>query len=755
MGEESSFAVALRMLRRAAGLTLEELAEGSGVSVRALSDMERGRALGPQRRTVALIADTLKLEGVGRDELFALAKAGRTRQAYLAAAPGLAELPGSIADFTGRAAELAWLTRLADTLQELGDRSGAAVVSGGAGLGKTTLVVRAAHRLRDHFPGGVLFVDALGMSRRPVGSDELLARLLRALGVRDQQIPRDGAERAGRYRQLLRERRVLVVIDDAASEAQVRPVLPGDGHSLLLVTSWRLLAGLEGVRRLQLAPMPAVDASDLLSRILTERLDVPHTDDVRGLVELLGGLPLALRIVGNRLISRPGWSAADLAARLSIAERRLQQLSAGDLTVAAAFGMSYEQLPASTRLVFRRAALVPGADFSSALAGVVADVSVPVVEDELDDLVDLGLMDTAPGGRYRFHDLVRLYAHQRLEQEDAADAVAAVRRRMVTWLLTTVTAAGRVFGPGAGEAGDAGFDGVADAEAWIRVEAEHWFPALGDAAVAGDHHDVVRAASALHWFSDRWNYWSRWPDVFTLALDSAVALGDAARQAEFLNHLAWAHTQPWRDCRQGLGYAQRALVLAREAGDVRQEAWAWQFTAVARINLGEWQAASDAVRAAADRFEQAGDIDAFCQSLLGRGALALKLRDVTGALADFQRALQLVEDPASGMTPSIAAATLPEVLGQTALTLRRLGRAGEGVPLLLRATDLFGELRIALSRAKWLRILGRDFYGADHPVKARESLLAAAEIYDSIGQPDEAAGCRETATAIGSGDGGS
>ncbi len=366
---DSSFAAVLRVARHDAGLTLEELSESSGVSVRALSDMERGRALGPQRRTVVLIADALKLDGPHRDEFFALAKAGRTRSAHIATAPGTSELPGSVGDFTGRAAELAWISRLVDALEEPTDWSSAAVISGGAGMGKTTLVVRAAHQLRDHFPDGVYFVDALGMSQRPVGSDEILARVLRALGVRDHQIPQDPAERAGRYRQVLRERRVLVIVDDAASEPQVRPMLPGGGRSQLLITSRRLLAGLEGVQRLHLDPMPAVDASDLLQRILAERADVPHDSDLQGLVDLLGGLPLAVRIVGNRLVSRPIWSGADLIARLSVAERRLDQLSAGDLKVAAAFDMSYEQLPDATRQLFRRVALAPGPDLQRLLGG--------------------------------------------------------------------------------------------------------------------------------------------------------------------------------------------------------------------------------------------------------------------------------------------------------------------------------------------------------------------------------------------------
>jgi hypothetical protein len=458
-----------------------------------------------------------------------------------------------IADFTGRAAELSWIYRLVDTLDGPAERIGVAVISGGAGLGKTTLVVRAAHRLRDRFADGVCFIDALGMSQRPVASDEILARVLRALGVRAQQIPDDPAERAGRYRQVLRDRRVLVVVDDAQSEAQVRPLLPGEGGSRLLVTSRRLLAGLEGVQRLHLDPMPVSDARDLLGRIIAERFD-PRDDALHRLVDLLGGLPLAVRIVGNRLISRPGWTAADLVDRLSAAERRLDQLSAGDLTVAAAFEMSYEQLPDAARLLFRRAALVPGPDFGAPLAAVVGEVTVPAAEELLDDLVDLSLMGSAEGGRYRFHDLVRLYANQRLNKEDPDDAVTAVRRRMVSWLLETLTAAGLWFEQGGAQTG---FACAEDADQWIRAESEHWLAALGAAALAGEHDVVVHAASALHWFSDRWVDWSRWVEVFQLGYDSAERLGNPGRQAEFLNYLAWIYTLPWRDQHPALAYAGR------------------------------------------------------------------------------------------------------------------------------------------------------------------------------------------------------
>jgi tetratricopeptide (TPR) repeat protein/transcriptional regulator with XRE-family HTH domain len=753
MTSVESFAAVLRVARHGVGLTLEKLAEASGVSARALSDMERGRAMGPQRRTVTLIADALKLDGVRREEFVALAKAGRTRSTYLAATPGLCEIPGSIGDFTGRAPELAWISRLVDVLD---DASGAAVISGGAGTGKTTLVVRAGYLLRDRFPDGTHFVDALGMSRRPVGTDEILGRVLRALGVRDQQIPEDGAERAARYRQLLRERRVLVIVDDVASESQVRPMVPGGGRSQLLVTSRRLLAGLEGVQRLHLDAMPPADAYDLLARIVAERAELPLDRELHGLVDLLGGLPLALRIAGSRLVSRPGWSATDLLDRLSDSERRLDQLRAGDLKIEAAFALSYEQLPDALRQLFRRVALVPGPDFGASLAAVLGDVAGPVAEDQLDDLADLGLVEAAQGGRYRLHDLVRLYAYQRLEQEDPADMVIAVRRRMVTWLLATVTAAARWFGPDAGRSADPVFASAEDAKAWIRIEAEHWLPALVAAAADGDHHALVSAAGALHWFAEHWVHWPGWGEVFPLAFDSAVALGDAGLQAEFLNHIAWTHTLPWRkDLPTVLDHVQRALILARQAGNVRQEAWALVYTAFASRGMGDLQAALIAARQAADLFEQVGDVRDVSQALLARGTIAFDLGDMAEALAAYQRALALVEDPAAGMPAAIAEADLPHVLGLTARALGRVGRRDEAIPMMLRAVDLFGPMEVFMGQAAWLRILGEELYDEDHVAQARASLIQAADLYESVGQHDRANYCRARAVAIGAGGGSS
>jgi len=425
------FGAALRGHRRAAQLTLEQLADVSGVSARTLSDMERGRSKGPQHRTVTAVADALALDEGARKELFELARDGRLRDHWTRPS-GRCELPRLVDDFTGRAAELVWMSEL--VYAESAHGAGVVgLITGSGGMGKTTLAIRAAHLLRPSFPGGVFFIDLLGMSPRPASADDALRLLLRALGIADEQIPGDLPERASVYRSLLRDRQALVVLDNAGSEEQVRPLLPGDGRSRALITSKRLLAGLEGVRRLGLGPLSMPEATELLTGILGQRAAGDDESALSQLAELCEGMPLALRIIGNRLVSRPGWNAAELAVRLADEEHRLDQFKAGDLKVATAFWMSYEQLADAARRIFRRLAVMPGRDFDAALAAVVGEVPTEVAWDALDELVDLGLLLDASAGRYRFHDLVRLFARTRLEAEESPADRAALTARVTSW----------------------------------------------------------------------------------------------------------------------------------------------------------------------------------------------------------------------------------------------------------------------------------------------------------------------------------
>jgi transcriptional regulator with XRE-family HTH domain len=522
----------LRGHRRAARLTLEQLAEVSGVSARSLSDMERGRSRGPQHRTVTALADALVLDGDARKQFIELARDGRLRDHWTRPV-GVCELPRLVDDFTGRGADLAWISDLAYAESPQGAGVVGLITSSG-GMGKTTLAIRAAHALRPSFPGGVLFLDLFGMSGQPMAAGDALQLLLRALGVADGQVPDDFQERASSYRSLLRDRRALIVLDNAGSEEQVRPLLPGDSPSRTLITSRPLLAGLEGVRRLALQPLALPEARELLTGILRERATAGDEAALTRLAEFCEGMPLALRIIGNRLVSRPGWDAAELAARLADEQTRLDQFKAGDLKVASAFATSYEQLADPARRMFRRLAVVPGRDFDATLAAVAGGMPAGDAWDALDELVDLGLLHDGAAGRYRFHDLVRLFARTRLDQEPLAER-AALTGRVTSWLLRTATMAGRWFEPGlAGRPAQpdpdlAVISSTEDAELWLRVNVDNWLGALRSAAASGQHSLVLDCAEAMHWFCSRWAY-AHWPEVFSLGTEAAAALGLAQQR---------------------------------------------------------------------------------------------------------------------------------------------------------------------------------------------------------------------------------
>ncbi|GAA2846044.1 hypothetical protein Acy02nite_47810 [Actinoplanes cyaneus] len=412
-----TFGRRLREQRHTAGLTMEQLAERSGVSARAISDMERERSVAPQRRTVQALAEALALPEAEQPAFLAAARAGRPRAvATTTVAAGGCALPRPVPDFTGRGRELAQLTQVATAAGPAATAAPVVTVSGTAGVGKTTLAVQAAHLLGTTFTGGTLFVDLRGMDARPSAAAETLARLLSALGVQDDEIPADERDRAGMYRGLLHHRRALVVLDNVADESQVRPLLPGPGPSLTVITSRRLLAGLEGVHRLNLTQLPAEEAATLLRRIIGDR----EPDAAGEVTELCGRLPLALRIAGNRLMSRPQWTVRHLADRLSDEGRRLDQLIAGDLRIAAAFSLSYTQLSPQARRLFRRLSLASVPDFDARLAGSLDPADPDGIEDALDELVELSLLQAHVDGRYRFHNLIRLFARERLAEEEPA-----------------------------------------------------------------------------------------------------------------------------------------------------------------------------------------------------------------------------------------------------------------------------------------------------------------------------------------------
>ncbi|MEU8763937.1 tetratricopeptide repeat protein [Streptomyces sp. NPDC048659] len=709
------------------------------------------------------------LGAADRARLIELAREGRLRD-HWQREPGLCELPRAIADFTGRAAEPAWVGELVRAEHNPG-AGVVGVITGPAGPGKTTLALRAAHAVRPGFPDGVLFLDLLGMSQRPVAPDDALRQLLRALGVAEQRIPGDTEARAALYRSLLRDRRTLVVLDNAASEEQVRPLLPGGGTGRALLTTRRLLPGLEGVRRLALGPLPAAESMHLLTGILGERSATDGTRALARLADLCGGLPLALRIVGNRLFSRPRWDAAELAARLANDERRLDQMTAGDLKIANAFGLSYEQLAAPARRMFRRLALVPGADFDATVAGAAGGMARGEAWEALDDLVDLGLLHDGAAGRYRFHDLVRLFARERLYAEEPAAEREALTVRVTAWLLGTATLAGRWFEPGYG-APDATTPDVTaaapaapaapaspaspaspftpsdaeEADRWLRRNVDNWLGALRTASADGTYALVLDCAEAMHWFSDQWVHGPHWQEVFTLGADAAAHLGDLAQQATQLNHLAWVHAIPLNDPETALRHATTAVDLAARLGATAQIAWAHGYTAVAQRRLGRFdEAVASAIRAV-ELVRPLGDAEAYLSCTINVGHCLRDRGRHDEAIERYHEGLALIADADSGLTPSIAANLRADTLAHLGRCPGALGRRDEAIGTLTEAIALMRAFDPTYVQAGALETLAAHLSDADRTAESRHTYARAAEVYETIGDLPAATRCRERAT---------
>jgi DNA-binding SARP family transcriptional activator/tetratricopeptide (TPR) repeat protein len=350
------------------------------------------------------------------------------------AAPAL--LPPDIVDFTGRVAEV---RQLAGALTPAGRPLPVVTITGMGGVGKSTLAVHAAHRALGDYPGGQLYATLRGTEPQPVEPGDVLARFLRALGVDERAIPIDLTERADAYRSRMAGRRVLVLLDDAADEAQIRPLLPGDGSCSVLVTSRAGLDGLEGARRVQLGVFSDSDAASLLGLVAAPQRVAREPAESATILRLCGRLPLAVRIAGARLRSRPAWPMARLATALRDEQRRLDHLVAGDLAVRTSIASSYRAIGESGRRLARRLSLFTLPDFPSWLAAAVLSVPVAEAEDLLERLVDAHLLldagtDRTGLGRYHFHDLVRLYLRERAAEEDSTPEVLRAGFGAYLWL---------------------------------------------------------------------------------------------------------------------------------------------------------------------------------------------------------------------------------------------------------------------------------------------------------------------------------
>lgn len=491
-----------------------------------------------------------------------------------------AQLPPDLGTFVGRSAELDRLA--APRHSEYPTRAVViSAIDGMAGVGKTTLATHAAHRLADQFPDGQLFLDLHGYTQgvEPIDAAAALDRLLRAVGVAAEQIPDSLDERSALYRTQLADKRILIVLDNASDESQVQPLLPGSPGCLVLVTSRRRLPGLDGTSLISLDVHDLPEAVALFTRTAGPGRIPPGSDAlVAEIVELCGRLPLAVRIAASRFRHRPCWTLGDVVDLLRDQRGRLAELQAGNLSVAAAFHLSYQQLPADLRRTFRLLGLHPGPDIDAHAVAALTGTTAHEARTSLDRLIDSHLLVQHTPGRYRFHDLIRAHAMRTCQEDEPGPERDTAQERLLDHYRHTAAAAMDIVYPhetgtrprmAAGDTLTTTFDSTSDAEAWLDVELPNLLAAAFHAARHGNHHNILTLAATL----DRHLRTRRWPDAVSLhsaALDAARTTNDPVGELHALNCLGWIHRMQGRH-EQGVKYLEQALDVSHQTGHTAGE----------------------------------------------------------------------------------------------------------------------------------------------------------------------------------------
>ena len=506
--------------------------------------------------------------------------------------PVPAQLPPHAADYTGRGAELAVLRPLLRQAADEGRTAPVVVaISGKPGVGKTTLALRLGHELRDLFPGGQLYADLRGAGPAPAGPHDVLAGWLRDLGVEATAIPDDTASRARLFRSRVAGRRVLVVLDDAAREGQVRPLLPGSGGSAAVVTSRAALTGLEAAHFHELDVLSDEASLLLLSRIAGFDRLAAEPEAARATASACGYLPLALRVAGARLAAHRDWPVSRLAALLGDERRRLDVLVAGDLEVRASVALSYDALDVAAKRALRLLSVLDAPIFSSWMAAAAGGVDLQAVDVLLDRLVerrllDLEGLDAIGQPRYRFHDVIRVFARERAAvEESSADRDAALSRVLQACLEMTEEAAGRLgatlIPPLTGPRLDGreppvrrALEGAAaDSMAWFTVEraglVAMTLQALNE--LNGNPASWALVANLIPFF-DLSSHWDDWRRTNEAALAAVHRSGDAEGVAAML--CGWGFLQNQLGDHQAAAASFRAtLELADDDASSAAVAW--------------------------------------------------------------------------------------------------------------------------------------------------------------------------------------
>jgi tetratricopeptide (TPR) repeat protein len=665
--------------------------------------------------------------------------AGRDQNFFVGPPPLAATmrtLPRDVAAFTGRDTELQQLITAASGVARV---VAIHTVDGMPGVGKTALVTRAAHLLAGDFPDGQLFVSlhAHTPGMQPANPGEVLADLLACTGMAPREIPTGLEGRAERWRGRLADKKVLLVLDDAAGYAQIGPLLPGTAGCLVLVTSRRRLIALDGAQPLALDTLPPDQAVEMFTRLARRPAGDAASSAVAELARLCGYLPLAIALLAGRLASHPGWDIARLAADFAATRDRLPELAAGDRlgdpAVAGAFEMSYRELPPGRQRLFRLLGLHPGPDIDAYAAAALARVPLTEARRDLDALYGDHLIDEPASGRYSLHDLIREYARTLAVRNDSADVPDQAIGRLLDYYQHTAQTADRHLardtrpGPTAATTAPAvalDLPGRAAAMAWMRKEQANLLACIGDATIQAQQPGrIIALTAAMAAFLLQEGPWQQAAAIHHTAAATARHLGDRLGEAHALHDLGRVRHMTG-DYPAAAGLHERALALYHDLGSRLGEAHALRDLGRVRYITGDYPAAAGLHERALALYQELGDRLGEAHALHDLGRVRSVAGDFPAAASLLQRTLALYQE-------------LGDRLGE-ANALHDLGRARymtEDFPaaasLQERALALYRELGDRLGEAHALHDLGRVRYmTGDYPAAAGLHERALALYHD-------------------------
>jgi tetratricopeptide (TPR) repeat protein/transcriptional regulator with XRE-family HTH domain len=747
------FADLLRRLRAQAGLTQEELAEVAGLSPRSVSDLERGIHRTAHKDTAALLAGALGLAEPARALFIAAARGRRPAADVLSAGhgqpPGAFQaaatrtLPRDNANFTGREGELAHLMRTLASMAADSGVVGIHAIGGMAGVGKTTFALRAAHRLAPSFPDGQFFVPlhAHTAGQRPVDPADALASLLLTAGVAAQQMPPGLEARAARWRDHVAGKKILLLLDDAAGHEQVRPLLPGTAGTLVLVTSRRRLTALEDAAAISLDALPPGEAGVLLAR-LAARPGLRAGDPAVGeITRLCGYLPLAIVMLASQLRNHPAQTGAGLAAELAAAKDRLALMRAENVSVAAAFGLSYTDLTEAQQRLFRRLALVPGPSFDAYAAAALDGTSLDQARRCLDELYDQHLLTEPAPGRYQLHDLLREHARALAAADDPTES-DQVAGRLLDYYLHTALAAGSHFTtrgstyrrppPSRPPAQAPDLSALGQASAWLEAERANLLAAADYAAGRAWFPHAFALPAAMGSFLAARGHWDQVPALIQRVLTAARRTGDRPGEADTLAGLG-ALQRETGDYPAAAASLAQALALYDDLGDMPGQAYALRDLGLVQQLTGDYPAAAAShqqalvlARNASDRLEEAA-------VLVDLGLVQQLTGDYPAAAASQRQALALFGDLGNRLGQADALSCLGGVQHET-------GDQPAAAASHQQALALYRDFGDVLGQAYALNDLGvAQRETGDYPAAAashQQALALFREFGDRLGQAE-------------------